>query len=139
MRRSVTSGCRRTGLTLIEVLVALALLGIISAAIIASFSLVARLNRDASIDVDYSRVVRSVMERVKIVWLNTDRWEAGDGFIDDEQTTVDGFVRSLNGDCGANLLDPLDDSQVVRVLRITCGGGDAAAREQVFDLEFGKP
>jgi prepilin-type N-terminal cleavage/methylation domain-containing protein len=130
----------RTGLTVIEVLVALALLSVVATAIIGSFSLVARLNRDASVDVDYSRVVRSVMERVGVVWQNTDRWEDGNAFIDDEETTVNDFVQALSEDCTAEVLPPVDGSAVVRVVRITCSGASGSnLAPQVFEMEFGSP
>ena len=130
----------RDGLTVIEVLVALALLGIVATAIIGSFSLVARLNRDASIDVDYSRVVRSTMERVGVVWQNTDRWEDGGAFLDEEATTVNDFVQALSDECQAEVLAPLDGSPVVRVVRITCSGASGTnLSPQVFEMEFGSP
>ena len=138
MNRSLPVG--RGGLTVIEVLVAIALLAIVSAGILASLSLTNRLNRDASEDVDYSRVVRSAMERIAVVWDDPARWD--DEFTDTAE--VNTFVQSLSTDCSARLVDPVDDVEaglVVRVLEITCGGPGTSSglAAQAFQQEFGAP
>ena len=129
---------RRTGFSIIEVLVALALLAIIGAAIIASFSLTTRLNRDASIDVDYSRVVRSVMERVKVVWSDPNRW----GSPATEAEDINVYMQRFGSDCEAEVILAVDAAAVgddVRVLELRCGVGGAGTPAQVFQMEFGSP
>lgn len=131
-------GARRRGLSLIEVLVALALLSIIATAIIATFSVTARINRDASIDVDYSRVVRSAMERVAVYFSDPVNW------VDSEvnsEAALDTWVRALDEDCSAVVADPADATyrDVVLVVRIACGTGDGGLPLQVFEQEFPRP
>lgn len=127
---------RATGLTLVEVLVALALLGVMSAAIVGTFSLTATLNREAATDVDDARTVRSATERIRLEWTDPELYESmtigtTDGL------TVDQYVREqLGGDCSAEVLQDPIVPDAVRIVRITCREGDAA---RTYDLEFGRP
>jgi len=132
MRRSVH------GLTIIEILVALVLLAIVSTAIVGSFALLRTVNQDAATDVDYSRAVRSAMERIRLEWDDPDLFEAERiGTLDG--LTVDAYVsEQLNGNCGATVVPDDTVPDDVKLVRITCDavGGLPA---QVFESEFGRP
>ena len=121
------------GLTVVEVLVALALLGIVSAAIVGSFSLLVTLNRGASVDVDYGRVVRSVSEKIVNDWKVPSEWIDATvggyglaGFVDVE----------TDGRCTASY----EDAEVpeVRVVTVLCFAERDLA-EQVYQFEIGSP
>jgi len=126
---------RRDGFTIVEVLVAMVLLGLISAAIVGTFSLMTGINRAASSDVDYSRIVRSVYERTKLDWSLPLEWEnervAG--------THVSTYVSNMSdGRCNAEVIEDAVVPDAVRVVRVSCEAeGDLP--EQVYNLEFGKP
>lgn len=122
-----------SGLTIIEVLVAMTLLAVVSSAIVGSFALVTSLNRDTSADVDYSRLVRSVAEAITDDWEVPSEWNAGTvggsllaGFVDNE----------TDGVCQGSWSAP--DVDEVRVVTIVCEAtGDLGA--QTYQFEVGDP
>lgn len=128
---STTSG--RSGLTLIEVLVALAILGIVAASIFAGFASIVQLNRASTTEVDFSRVVRSTMERIRLDWSLPNVWVAETVAGVD----VDTFVRDRSGDRCTAVVVPDSAGSEVKIVRITCESETVA--QQVFELEFGRP
>lgn len=70
MRRLVSHGVRnRAGLTLVEVLVAIAILGVISAAVVSSFGVLVTLNRSSQVDTELVAASRAAIEDLR-------RWAA---------------------------------------------------------------
>lgn len=129
-----SSGHRRqSGLTVIEILVALALLGIVAAALVGSFSLLTSVNRDSSTDVDLSRVVRSVSEKI------VDDWE---DFTNYDDELVSGFtlneymVEATGSRCTAATSKP--DVDTVKLVTISCAGS-GNLDDQTYYVEVGDP
>jgi len=121
------------GITIIEVLVSLAILAIVAAAIFALFTGIVRLNRDASTEVDFSRVVRSSLERIRLDWSLPNLWvnETVAG------VSVDAFVSGGSDNaCRATVLADAAGADV-KVVRVTCSGDSIAP--QVYEMEFGRP
>lgn len=131
-RSGAAAGSTR-GLTLVEVLVAMTLLGIVSVALVGSFSLLASVNRDSSVDVDMSRVVRSVTEKI------VDDWDDFDNF---DNELVSGYSiheyvdQATSQRCDVSVTSP--DIESVKLVALTCeAGGDVG--EQSYYVEVGDP
>ena len=126
------------GLTIIEVMVALAILAIVSVAIVGSFFALRTLNQDSSTEVDYSRAVRSAMERIRLEWRDPDLFDRMViATVDD--LTVNEFVQSrLDENCSAEVFNDSVVPDDVRMVRITCAT-QGGVNEQVYEAEFGRP
>lgn len=128
------------GLTIIEVLVALTLLSVVAVAVVGSFSLIVSVNRDTSVDVDLSRVVRSVTEKV------VDDWEDFNNFdnelvsglpLEDAANPEDDYMYTATaGRCSATVSTP--DVATVKLVTIVCQGSDDLD-EQTYYVEVGDP
>lgn len=130
MRRS------RAGLGLVEVLVSLLLLAVVGLAVVAGFSTMTRMNRDAQSDLEFARVARTVMERMVVVWNNPERWQLELTDTD----AVQALTTALDPRCSARILAPFDRARVgtrVRVLEVACVRADG--RTFTFQREFGAP
>lgn len=135
------------GLTIVEVLVAMAMLAVLAAAIVAGFSSIVQINRTASEDVDYSRVIRTLTEEVRVAWTDPQKWDVGVTLAELTEG-VNASAQELSPDCTAAVTEPFDESAVlesvvggerlaVRVLEVVCGR--EGARRQVYAVEFGAP
>ena len=129
-----SSAVRERGLTVIEVLVGMTILAIISAALLGTFSSIVSMNRDASRDIDYSRVVRTVVDRTKLDWELPSEWESGSVGNVSFSDFVD--VRS-RGECSGSYVDDPVTSEVRQVTIVCSASGDLG--EQAFEVEFGAP
>ena len=125
---------RSAGLTVIEVLVAMAILAIASTALIGTFSTIVSLNRDASLDIDYSRVVRSVIDRTKLDWEIPLEWEEGRV----ANVAFAQFVSTRSDGACTGTLDPSPVADDVRIVTIVCAASGNVA-EQTYVVEFGAP
>ena len=133
MARSAYGPRRIAGLTIIEVLVAMTLLAIVASALVGTFAFMSTTNRDASLDVDYSRLVRSVGDGIADDWAVPSEWNAA---------TVGGYelpqyvTNETDQRCVGSWAE--GDVPVVRVITITCqaaGGLEA----QAYQFELGSP
>lgn len=133
------------GLTIVEVLVAMTMLAVLAAAIVAGFSSIVQLNRTASEDVDYSRVIRTTTEQVRLLWVDPEQWD--DALtLEDLSARVNDIAQGLSADCTALVRPPHDEEAVadigsrltVRVLEVVCGDPDDP-RTLVYNVEFGAP
>lgn len=130
----MTDQYRVAGLTVIEVLVAMAILAIASAALLGTFASIVTLNRDASRDVDYSRVVRSVVDRTKLDWEIPLEWDEGRV----ANVPFAQFVEARSDGACTGTFDPSTVSADVRIVTMVCAAaGDLA--EQTYMVEFGRP
>jgi prepilin-type N-terminal cleavage/methylation domain-containing protein len=131
---------RKQGLTLIEVLVAIAMLGLISAAIVGSFTLLRTINSAAEEEVDYTRAVRSAYERIRLEWLDPSLFEAEQIGADLTAKSVADFVsEDVSSACTAEVFDdPEVGGDLVKRVRITCEGAGNGP-DQVYETEFGRP
>jgi len=124
---------RESGLTVIEILVALALLAVVSTAIVGLFSMLSRTVRVSSEDVDMSRVVRTVGDAILDDWRIPAEWIGA---------TVGGYTLSefvtteTGGRCTGGWATP--DIEDVRVVTINCGAADSPSR-QTYVFEVGSP
>ena len=129
---------QQRGLTLVEVLVALAILAIVSSVVVAGFSALSSVNRSSSEGVDYSRVVQSMTEKISTDWAVPTEWTDG---------TVGGYlladyVKKESGDrCSGTWVPETwagNTVDQVRQVTITCVA-TAAVGQQVYVFEVGSP
>lgn len=125
------------GLTVVEILVALVMLAVMSAAIIGSFALLRTIREDASTDVDFSRSVRTALERIRIEWQDPELFIA-EQVGSEQRLTVDAYVSEyVNDACSGEVVDDAVVPLAVKLVRVTCTADDGDT--QVFEVEFGRP
>lgn len=113
----------RHGLTVIEVLVALTLLGVVSAAIIGSFSALVSVNRDVSAEVDVGRIARTISETTVNQWRLLDNWNAGSvsgDLFDEYVRNVSDVANEGTPLCTGSFEPEVGVPTVVRTLTIDC-------------------
>lgn len=121
------------GFTLVEVLVAIAILAILGSVMVGMLPLITRTTQASSIDTVQTQQAISVFERIAFAWSNPGAWN--DGIVDDG-TTVEDFVVATMGDgCSADLSNPTPERK--RVV-ITCER-DANLPDLILRAEFGDP
>lgn len=123
-KRTVTPDNRSAaGLTLIEILVATAMLSIVSAAIIAGLPQLVQINRASSEDIEITRSARAFMEEVRTSWQDLGRYE--------DETFRDGSpVAGEFGPCEVSGVDEIEDNR--KEVSLACDGS-------TFVAAFGKP
>lgn len=129
----------RSGVTLIEVLVALAILAVIGVSIVMFMPSITRTTQTASLDTRQAQAAISVFERIGRDWSNTLPWT--DSVILDNGTSVDlsSFVASemsvVGLDCSVAVESP---SAVTKRVVITCEAGNGLP-EISLRAEYGSP
>lgn len=113
---------KENGFTLIEVLVAIAILSIVSAALLSFLPFLTRNTNDADLDARQTQQAISIFEEIASEWSNP-----GSGGIAETVNgqPVDDYVKSMMGaDCNATVSDQPDPSTALtkRVV-ITCVRG----------------
>ncbi|AFZ67480.1 PulJ/GspJ family protein [Deinococcus peraridilitoris] len=122
----------QAGLTLIEVLVALALFGVVSTVVLASLPGLYRLNRTSGEEQDVTVHARTVMEGVRAAWQSRALFDAG--VLPQLPPDPAGFS------CGAPGVMVVDTGRATprrRRLTLTCTRADHAP--VIFVAEFGRP
>lgn len=129
------------GLTIIEILVAILILGVVSAAVLSAFPGLLRLNQQASTEQRVTIVATNVMEDVRQWWTTESQavWSSS--------ANVDQLESSLNGavtvDADAELscagLDVSDPSGDLTRLRVEFECTPSGGAEYSFVVELGRP
>ena len=124
------------GLTLVEVVVAMALLAILAASLVALLPQLSRNTRAATEDTTLSNAVYGVFERLGSDWSNVSPWSAESVFVGEVLVPIDDFVDAETG--GECVVDwQPTQGGVLRRVTITCVG--EAGPGLVLRAEYGTP
>ena len=126
----------RHGLTLVEVIVAMALLAIVGASLVAILPQLSRNTRAATEDTTLSNVVYGIFDRIGSDWSNVAGWSAQEVSVGGTPVAVATFVANETG--GACEIDtqPTQGGALRRVI-ITCAGEGGPGL--VLRAEYGTP
>ena len=111
----------QAGFTLIEVLVAIAMLGVVAAAIFSAFAVVSELNRDAARDQEATVAARSYLEDVRAAWSTPDDFDLA-------------VAPAPPVGCTVTLEPSVPSGEVVRTVSLACD-----AVQDAFVVVLGRP
>ncbi|MFI4915686.1 MAG: prepilin-type N-terminal cleavage/methylation domain-containing protein [Phycisphaerales bacterium JB060] len=131
------------GLTLVEVLVAIAILGIGAAALIAFLPFVTRVSNDTSVDLTQTQEVVSILETIDAAWDLPSNYSFQSGGanvgaveVNGAKVSVPDFVSTrTGGECSATIVEV--DAIRKRVIISCAATGDLPQR--VLRREYGDP
>ena len=121
------------GFSLVEVLVAIAILGILSVALVSLLPSLTRNTRASSIDSAQSQQVLSIFERIGLDWTNETAFE--EARLSDGTPLTNAVSAVTSGACTAVVESPSTERK--RVI-ITCAAQDGLP-ERSLRAEFGDP
>lgn len=124
------------GLTIVEVVVAMALLAILGASLVALLPQLSRNTRAATEDTTLSNVVYGVFERLGSDWSNVSPWSAESVFVGETLVPLADFVDAETGGACDVDVQPTQGG-ILRRVTITCAGDVGPA--VVLRAEYGTP
>ena len=128
------------GLTLVEVLVAIALLGILGAAIVSFLPMLTQNTQAATVDTSQTHRVIAVFEKLAHDWSNKAAWDSQ--VVYDEhgyQVDATDYIRDELELAGVSCNASLEDVSVERRRVIISCDAESGLPERVFRAEFGNP
>lgn len=129
----------RNGLTLIEVLVALAMLAIIGVSMMVFMPSITRTTKSAYFDTSQAQAAISVFERISRDWSNTLPWTESvilaNGISIDLDSYVSAEMAKVGLSCGVEVQSP---SPVTKRVVISCSPGNDLP-EITLRAEYGSP
>ncbi len=136
---------KHVGFSLIEIIVAIAILGIVSTAVLTFLPSVTNVNQNTKTDQDITIVAKRFMEEVRAAWLDGTNGQIyfDSGTLSDGTTAVDTYQPNYSTDapnCTASVSDP-DAGTYTPIQRkqvsLSCTEDDGTST--TFTLEFGRP
>lgn len=129
-----------SGLTLIEVIVALVLLAVIGAALTAILPMITRNTQAATIDTSESQKAITIFEHIARDWSNPGAWSNGIVYLADSSTmSVSDYVASqmasIGRDCTGEVTIPSPERRRVTIVCPEAG----SLPERIIKAEFGDP
>jgi uncharacterized protein (TIGR02598 family) len=124
---------RIRGFSLVEVLVAIAILGILSVALVSLLPSLTRNTRASSVDSAQNQQVLTIFERIGVDWTN--RTAFGAERLSDGRSLDDFVAAETGGACTVDVQDPSAERK--RVI-VTCAAQDGLP-ERSLRAEFGDP
>ena len=126
----------RRGLTVVEVIVAMALLAIVGASLVAILPQLSRNTRAATEDTTLSNVVYGIFDRIGSDWSNNAGWSSESVVVGTDPVPIATFVANETGNACAVDTQPTQGGVLRRVI-ITCAVDSGPAL--VLRAEFGTP
>lgn len=130
---------RDSGLTVVETLVAIVLLGIISVAVISFLPIIGQTTTDADLDARQTQRAISIFEKIGSDWTNEVPWRDEFLFVAGVEVPVQTFVANemaaVGLDCSVAVAGA---TSVTKRVTITCEG-DESLPESRLSAEYGMP
>lgn len=129
----------KSGLTVVEVIIAMALLALLAAAMVSFLPMLTRTTTAAGLDTAQSQRAISVFEHIARDWSNEMPWRGQFVYVNGAEVSIEAFVAqemaAVGLSCGVDVISP---SAVIQRVTITCDGGEGLPAN-TLRAEYGDP